>query len=152
MFEGGGGGGCSGAVVGTDSVGSVEVSVEGGGDVVPVPVLSGTEAWVSARVFAADPLLPFVARIGDGARERGDDQEPEDGPDPVARYRVNRRRQTVASTGMTPRWTGSRRPHSRQYSWSGSYGVPQRGHSPPSASGAGGGPGCSSGGSGGSAN
>ena len=41
---------------------------------------------------------------------------------------------------MTPRWTGSRRPHSRQYSWSGSYGVPQRGHSPPSASGAGGGP------------
>ena len=38
---------------------------------------------------------------------------------------------------MTPRWTGSRRPHSRQYSWSGSYGVPQRGHSPPSGSGRG---------------
>ena len=37
---------------------------------------------------------------------------------------------------MTPRWTGSRRPHSRQYSWSGSYGVPQRGHSPPSSTGA----------------
>src|SRR5215475_7570649 len=50
---------------------------------------------------------------------------------------------------MIPRWTGSRSPHSRQYSWKGSYGVPQRGHSPPSESGAGGGGDCSSGGSGG---
>jgi hypothetical protein len=35
-------------------------------------------------------------------------------------YHEIRRRQAVASTGMTPRWTGRRRPHSRQYSCSGS--------------------------------
>jgi hypothetical protein len=54
VFDGGGGGGCSGAVV-VGTVGSVDVSV--GVDVVgAVPVLNGTEAWVSARVFVGESL------------------------------------------------------------------------------------------------
>ena len=123
----------------------------GGGASAPVPVLSGTEAWVSARVFAADPLLPFVARIATAPASAAMIRSPRTGQIQSPGYRENRRRQAVASTGMTPRWTGSRSPHSRQYSWNGSYGVPQRGHSPPSSTGAGGGPDCSSGGSGGRA-
>jgi hypothetical protein len=46
-------------VVGT--VGSVDVSV-GVDEVGAVPVLNGTEAWVSARVFVGESL-PWVARI-----------------------------------------------------------------------------------------
>jgi len=149
VFDGGGGGGCSGAVV-VGTVGSVDVSV--GVDVVgAVPVLNGTEAWVSARVFVGESL-PWVARIPTAAASAATIRSPRTGQIQSPGYRLNRRRHAVASAGMAPRCTGSRRPHSRQYSWSGSYGVPQRGHSPPSASGAGGGPGCSSGGSGGSVN
>jgi hypothetical protein len=44
VFDGGGGGGCSGAVVGVDRVGTVELSVDGVDEVGTVPVLNGTEA------------------------------------------------------------------------------------------------------------
>ena len=42
-------------------------------------------------------------------------------------YHARRRCQAVARTPTTPRFVGSRAPHSRQYSWSGSYATPQRG-------------------------
>ena len=51
------------------------------------------------------------------------------------------RRQAVDTVAIVPRESGSRRPHSRQYSWYGSYGDPQLGHrsGPGSTGGPGGG-------------
>src|SRR5205814_5246517 len=47
-------------------------------------------------------------------------------------YHPTRLRQARLRLGISPlASTGSRRPHSRQYSWFGACGVPQRGHSGP---------------------
>ena len=110
-------------------------------------VLAGTGP-VPAVVFVPESLF-VVARIAIAAARAATISAPSTGQIQSPGYQGTRRRHAVDRTGMSPPLTGRRRPHSRQYSWNGSYGVPQRGHSPPSASTAGGGGGCSSGGSGG---
>ena len=135
-------------VAGIVGVGSDDVFVPAGGGGAIVPVPPGTGGPVAAVVFVAEPLS-VVARIAIAAASAATMRAPRTGQIQSPGYQGIRRRHAVDSTGMSPPETGRRRPHSRQYSWNGSYGVPQRGHSPPSAPIGGGGGGCSSGGSGG---
>ena len=108
----------------------VEVSVSAGGGGGPA-VFPGTGPVPA--VVLVDELLSVVARIAIAAASAATISEPMTGQIQSPGYQATRRRQAVDSTGMRPRETWSRRPQSSQYSWKGSYGVPQRGHSPPSA-------------------
>ena len=151
---GGGGAGCGSVVVvvgsvvvGTEDVGSGPVSVGGGFVLVAV----GTVPLTAFLVFAAEPSS-FVERIAIPPASAAMTRAARTGQTQSPGYQGTRRRQAVASIGISPCVAGRRRPHSRQYSWNGSYGDPHLGHSPPAAStGEGGGGGCSSGGSGGRA-
>src|SRR5207244_1751139 len=125
--EGGAGG--AGAVVGSAG-GAIGVVVP---TVVTLPVRAGPVATI-----VEPPPFPQVAAtttavaIAATTRPASADQIQSPG------YHRTRRRQPVARVVTTPR-VGSLRPHSRQYSWCGAWGVPQRGHSTSGGAGAGGG-------------
>ncbi len=70
-----------------------------------------------------DPFAATAAAVATSAtarkRNAGHTQSPG--------YHGKRRCHAAARTPTRPRFAGSRAPHSRQYSWSGSYATPQRG-------------------------
>src|SRR5690242_5501589 len=99
-------------------------------------LVTGTGAWVApgpsgtltfvATIGRSDSWADFAASASAVAatvrirkRRTGQIQSPG--------YHANRRCQAAASTPTTPWLTGSRAPHSRQYSWLSSYATPQLG-------------------------
>ena len=76
--------------------------VQGGGDAGPVPVPAGTDVPVSARVFVADEPLSWLARIASAAPSAAMISAPSTGQTQSPGYQGTRRRQAVASTGMSP--------------------------------------------------
>src|SRR6266545_3612274 len=123
----GGGGGGGGSVVGTVplSVGggpvpvgvdSVPVGVDSVGTV-PLPLVTGTDSVVATLVEVADFSLSRVARTATVAASAATTSKSKTIQTQSPGYQGRRRRQAVESTAMTPRSTGRRSPHSRQYSW-----------------------------------
>jgi len=79
------------------------------------------EDWWSlhgAWIFAATAAVVAIA-VSAANSSTGQIQSPG--------YHARRRCHAAARTPTTPRFVGGRAPHSRQYSWSGSYATPQRG-------------------------
>src|SRR5438270_11522333 len=128
---GGGGGAAVDVVLVVRSVG-VEVGVVVP-TVVTVPVRVGPVATIVEPLpfpHVAATTTPVAIAATTRATRAGQIQSPG--------YHRTRRRQPDERLVTTVR-AGSRRPHSRQYSWPGAWGVPQRGHSASGGAGPGGG-------------
>src|SRR5712691_11600659 len=104
------GGGAVGRFAGLE-VGATVPSVAPGPTVTGVAVAASVGSLFSRAEFAAT-AAPVAITVSTRKKRTGQIQSPG--------YQASRRCQALASTPTTPRFTGSRSPHSMQYSWSGS--------------------------------